>query len=83
MSVAVRPAADPGEVLARAIAALNSGGQLPLDDVERALAAAPGDYRLWHFKGLIHRAQEARELALPSLRRAAELAPSEPLVAHG
>lgn len=83
MSVAVRPAADPGEVLARAIAALNSGGQLPLDDVERALAAAPGDYRLWHVKGLIHRAQEARELALPALRRAAELAPSEPLVAHG
>ena len=76
--------ADPAQVLDRAIAALNQpGAPLPLEDVERALKAAPGDPRLWHIKGLIHREQDRRELAIPALRRAAELAPAEPLIAHG
>ena len=80
----VRPSLDPGQVLDRAIAALNSGDpNPPLDDVDRALGHAPNDYRLWHIKGLIHRAQDRRELAIPALRKAAELAPNEPLVAHG
>jgi cytochrome c-type biogenesis protein CcmH/NrfG len=77
-------AADPARVLDRAIEALNKGDpDLPLEEVDLALSAAPHDYRLWHIKGLIHREQERRELAIPALRRAFELAPSEPLVAHG
>src|ERR671927_799846 len=75
---------DPARVLDEAIAALNRRDpDLPLDDVERALRQAPHDYRLWHIKGLIHREQEHRELAIPALRRAIEIAPNEPLVAHG
>ena len=75
---------DPARVLDRAIEALNSGdSELPLDEVERALRVAPQDYRLWHIKGLIHREQERRELAIPALARSVELAPTEPLVVHG
>lgn len=75
---------DPARVLDRAIAALNSPEMpLPLDEVDRALKVAPHDPRLWHVKGLIHRHQDRRELALPALQRAAQLAPAEPLIAHG
>ena len=75
---------DPARVLDQAIEALNRADpDLPLDDVDRALDVAPHDYRLWHIKGLIHREQDRRELAIPALRRAAELAPTEPLVLHG
>lgn len=84
MSLAPAQAIDPAHVLDSAIEALNRHDfDLPLENVERALAVAPHDYRLWHVKGLIHREQEQRELAIPALRRAAELAPAEPLVAHG
>ena len=79
----LRAPVGPAQVLARAIEALNSHETLPIEDVDRALQIAPADYRLWHIKGLIHREQDARELALPALRRAVELAPNEPLVAHG
>lgn len=75
---------EPREVLDQAIAALNKpGSALPLEDVDRALTVTPQDARLWHVKGLIHRHQDRRELALPALQRAAELAPGEPLIAHG
>jgi Flp pilus assembly protein TadD len=75
---------DPARVLDLAIEALNRRDpELPLEEVDRALAVVPHDYRLWHIKGLIHREQEQRELAIPALRRAVELAPSEPIVAHG
>jgi uncharacterized protein (TIGR02466 family) len=75
---------DPGRVLDGAIAALNSpGAPLPIEDVHRALKVAPHDPRLWHVKGLIHRQEERRELALPALQRAVELAPAEPLIVHG
>jgi Flp pilus assembly protein TadD len=77
-------AMDPAQALDLAIDALNRGDHdLPLDEVGRALGIAPHDYRLWHIKGLMHREQEQRELAIPALRRAVELAPTEPLVAHG
>lgn len=75
---------NPSQVLDDAIAALNQpGATLPLEDVDRALAVLPEDPRLWHVKGLIHRKQEQRELAIPALERAVELAPAEPLIAHG
>ena len=80
----IRASLDPAHALDRAIAALNRGDpELPLEDVDRALDQSPHDYRLWHIKGLIHRTQERRELAIPALRKATELAPQEPLVAHG
>jgi Flp pilus assembly protein TadD len=75
---------DPAQVLDQAIAALNAQNiPLPLEDVDRALKVSPHDPRLWHVKGLIHREHERRELAIPALRRAVELAPSEPLIANG
>lgn len=75
---------DPARVLGAAIEALRTpGAPLPVDDVERALKVAPHDPRLWHVKGLILRDQERRELALPALQRATQLAPTEPLIAHG
>jgi len=75
---------DPSEVLDRAIAALNTlGAPLPLEDVDRALKVAAHDPRLWHIKGLIHREHEQRELAIPALQRAIELAPNEPIIVHG
>src|SRR3982751_5044295 len=75
---------DPARVLDLAIEALRTpGARLPLEDVDCALKISPHDPRLWHVKGLILRDQDRRELALPALRRAAELAPSEPLIAHG
>ena len=84
MTDARTQAIDPASVLDRAIEALNKADpDLPLEEVDRALGVSPHDYRLWHIKGLIHREQEQREHAIPALRRAAELAPSEPLVAHG
>lgn len=75
---------DPARILDRALAALNTPGtQLPLEDVDRALKVAPRDPRLWHVKGLIHREQERRELAIPALQRAIQLAPNEPIIVHG
>ncbi|HEY6662352.1 MAG TPA: putative 2OG-Fe(II) oxygenase [Sphingomicrobium sp.] len=77
-------AIDPARVLDNAIAALHTpGAPLPIEDVDLALKIAPYDPRLWHVKGLIHRQQERRELALPALHRAADLAPNEPLIVHG
>lgn len=75
---------DSQRVLEAAIAALKTPGTaLPFDDVDRTLAIAPNDPRLWHIKGLMHREDDRRELAIPALRRAADLAPTEPLIAHG
>lgn len=75
---------DPARVLDEAIAALNvPGSPLPLDDVDRALKVSPVDPRLWHVKGLIHREQEQRELAIPAFQRAIQLAPNEPIIVRG
>lgn len=77
-------AAAPNRVLDHAIAALNEpGAVLPLNEVDHALKQAPQDARLWHVKGLIHRDLERRELAIPALKKATELAPADPLIAHG
>lgn len=84
MPSTLKPAPDPDQVVKDAIAALDTP-RAPelLPDIERALRQAPQDARLWHLKGLIHRAQDRRELAIPALARAAELAPNVPLIAHG
>lgn len=84
MTAAARSPVDPARVLDDAIAALNTpGAEFPLEDVERALAVAPADPRLWHVKGLMHRERDERHLAIPALERATTLAPQEPLIAYG
>jgi tetratricopeptide (TPR) repeat protein len=84
MTAAATRTVDPARVLDDAIAALNTpGADFPFDDVDRALKIAPHDPRLWHVKGLMHREEERRELAIPALKRAAELAPTEPLIVYG
>ena len=75
---------DPSRVLDQAIAALNTpGASLPLEEVDRTLKIAPHDPRLWHVKGLIHREEDRRELAIPALQQAVQLAPEEPIIVHG
>ncbi len=75
--------ADPHAVLTQALAALDKpGADAMLPVIEQALRAAPADFRLWHVHGLIHRQYNRRELALPSLERAASLAPTVPIIAH-
>jgi tetratricopeptide (TPR) repeat protein len=84
VTVGVKKTLDAARVLEDAIAALNRpGADLPFEDVDAALNIAPHDPRLWHVKGLMHREREQRELAIPALKRAAELAPAEPLIIHG
>jgi tetratricopeptide (TPR) repeat protein len=84
MTVSVRAKVDPAAALDAAIRALRTNGSdLPIEEVERALEATPHDARLWHVKGLMHRQQDHRDLAIPALRRAVQLAPQEPLIAHG
>jgi len=84
MTDARAQAIDPVQLFNNAVEALNRKDlELPLKELDRALQSVPNDYRLWHVKGLIHREQEQRELAIPALRRAAELAPGEALIAHG
>lgn len=68
----------------RAIEALKSDRPASaLPALQAAVGRAPDDGRLWHLIGLVHRAEERRELALPALQRALELLPQNPLVAHG
>lgn len=54
---------------------------LPL--LQKATAANPHHAGLWQVLGLLHRALDQLELAIRSFRKAAELAPSDPLIAHG
>lgn len=53
---------------------------LPL--VRQGAARHPGDARLWQVLGLAHRQLEDLAPAIEALRRAAELAPADPLIAH-
>jgi len=84
LTTATSTAVDPARAFEKAAEALNrSDAELPIDEVDRALKVAPSDSRLWHVKGLIHREQEQREIAIPALRRAFELAPGSALITHG
>ena len=84
MASTTEPAIDPEQVVRDTLAALKApGGAAMLPPLERALRQAPQDARLWHLKGLVHRSQDQRELAIPALERAHQLAPHDPLIAHG
>ena len=60
------------------------GGELEplLPRLSAAVAAGSGDARLWHLHGLVARRLNRREEALPSLRRAAQMAPGSASIAH-
>ena len=74
----------PPDLARDALAALGTPAALAmLPAIEAALKAAPGDARLWQVLGLIERQSNRRERAIPALRRAAALAPSDASVAHG
>jgi len=74
---------DPQAMLTQALAALDTPrAEAMLPAIEQSLRGAPGDFRLWHVHGLIHRQYDRRELALPSLERAARIAPNVPIIAH-
>ena len=74
----------PEAILNEAIAALDTprAGDL-LAQVELALRQTPSDFRLWHVHGLILRQLDRREEAIFSLRKANNLGPHEPKIAHG
>ena len=77
-------AIDPDAILQDALAAMDTPrAEVMLPTVAHALRQAPGDFRLWHVHGLIMRQLDRRELAIPSLERAAALAPAVPIIAHG
>ena len=66
-----------------ALAAYQAGereGILPA--LTAAVRSRTADPRLWHLHGLVLRELDRREEALPSLRRAAELAPTSANIAH-
>lgn len=54
---------------------------LPL--LQKATVANPNHAGLWQVLGLLHRALDEMEPAIRSFRKAAELAPDDPLIAHG
>jgi len=54
---------------------------LPL--LQKATVANPRHAGLWQVRGLLHRALDEMEPAIRAFRRAAELAPGDPLIAHG
>lgn len=85
-SVASHPTThdDPDAAVEAAIEALKSSDPASaLPSLDAALKQAPRDARLWHLKGLVHREQDRRELAVPALEKAVALAPAHPLIAHG
>ena len=68
---------------AQAISAYKAGDRESLlPHLERGITAQPGDPRLLHLHGLILRELDRREEALPSLRKAAEMAPGSAKIAH-
>jgi Flp pilus assembly protein TadD len=80
-AAAARP---PLDLVKEARAALGTPAAVDLlPAIEAALKAAPADHRLWQMLGLIERQANRRERAIPALRRAAGLAPSDASVAHG
>lgn len=50
--------------------------------VEGALRAHPGNARLWHLLGLLHRSLEDLAPSVDAFGKAAELAPDDPMIAH-
>ncbi len=67
----------------QALAAFESGEREQLlGSLDLALEGGAGDPRLWHLHGLVLRDLNRREEALPSLHRAAQLAPTSAKIAH-
>ncbi len=72
----------PGDVLDQAVQALSANEpETWIAPVEQVLRQQPDDARAWHVHGLLQRQADRRERAIPSLRRAAALAPRDPRIA--
>lgn len=66
-----------------AISAFKAGkGERILPRLTATLRAGATDARLWNLHGLILRQMEKRDQAIPSLRKAAQLAPTSARIAH-
>lgn len=79
-----RPPVDSGAAARAAQAALASGDEeRALPEVEAAARRVGEDARLWQWTGLLQRALDRRDEAIPSFARAAALAPADALIAHG
>ncbi|HYN45195.1 MAG TPA: putative 2OG-Fe(II) oxygenase [Allosphingosinicella sp.] len=75
--------ADGDAAYQAGMAALGTGGEAEaLQWLEAARVFHPGDARLWHVSGLLHRALDDLAAALPSCARAASLAPRDFGIAH-
>lgn len=67
----------------QAIAAFEAGERETLvEPLAAAVRSGSGDPRLWHLHGLVLRELGRRDEALPSLRKAAEMAPTSVKIAH-
>lgn len=74
--------ASPARILDEAAKSLSGGDPARwVAPVEQVLRQQPGDPRAWQIHGLLQRDLDRRELALPSLQRAAQLAPQNPQIA--
>lgn len=81
--MATTASAHPDQVLEQAIGALSRGDpEAWIAPVEQIVRQQPGNARAWQVHGLLHRHADRRERAIPSLRRAAQLAPADPKIAH-
>lgn len=75
---------DSDTIVREALAALDTPRAASMiEPLQRALRASPADFRPWHLHGLIQRQYDRRELAIPSLERALQLAPTNARIAHG
>ena len=75
-------ASDPVAVAQLAEAAAASDREEEVLPVVRDAARASDDRRLWHWTGLLERAIDRRDRALPAFERACRLAPADPVAAH-
>lgn len=80
----VRPFAVDADALFRAAAAaLREDRAEPLlPKLEDGVRRHPRDARLWQMLGLAHRSLEDSAAAIAAFRRAADLAPTDPLIVH-
>lgn len=77
------PASGGNVAFDQALAAYEAGnGERIVEQIGETLRSGATDPRLWHLHGLILRDMELRQDALPSLEKAAKLAPDSPKIAH-
>ena len=75
---------DADSMLRAGAAALEAGAQADaLEPVQALLQSHPKEARLWQLLGLLSRDMQDSALSLDAFRRAARLAPNDPMIADG